>query len=112
MKEIIFISLLVLNPVFSIVLTISNFLKIRTDKRKTYLNRITDRINEIETYTKGKANTKFGIFNTHTKQFEFDICEDTPMLAEARLFCLIGEKAMDSKYIALAMKIEQPLHRA
>lgn len=106
MKEIICISLLVLNPVFSIVLTISNFLKIRTDKRKTYLNRITDRINEIETYTKGKTNTKFGIFNTHTKQFEFDICEDTPMLAEARLFYLIGEKAMDSKYIALATRKE------
>lgn len=86
------------------MLMISNLLKIRADKHRIYLNRIADRINEIETYTKGKANIKFGIFNTHTKQFEFNICEDTPMLAEARLFYLIGEKAMDSKYIALAMR--------
>ena len=104
MKEIICISLLALYNVTFIMLMISNLLKIRADKHRIYLNRIADRINEIEDYTRGKANTKFGIFNTHTKQFEFDICEDTPMLAEARLFYLIGKKAMDSKYIALAMR--------
>lgn len=104
MKEIIFISLLILNLVFSILVTIINSLKIRSYNRYKYYNRITERIRRIETYTKGKNNIKFGIFNTHTKQFEFDICEDTPMLAEARLFYLIGEKAMDSKYIALAMR--------
>ena len=36
---------------------------------------------------------KYGIYNTAAKCFHFDICEDTPMLAEARLFQKIGDDA-------------------
>lgn len=41
----------------------------------------------------GKSNTKYGIFNTVQKKFQFGICEDTPMLAVARLHQKIGDDA-------------------
>lgn len=44
-------------------------------------------------YQKGKDGVKYGIYNSVTKKFQFNICEDTPMLAEARLFQLIGDDA-------------------
>ena len=34
-----------------------------------------------------------GVYNTKAKQFQFDICEDTPMLAKARLYQKIGRDA-------------------
>lgn len=34
----------------------------------------------------GKPGTKYGIYNKQAKKFQFGICEDTPMLAEARLW--------------------------
>lgn len=46
-----------------------------------------------ETYQRGIPGVKWGIWNCHQKCFQFDICEDTPMLAEARLFQKIGDDA-------------------
>lgn len=44
-------------------------------------------------YYFGKQGHKYGIYNTCRKCFQFGICEDTPMLAEARLFQKIGDNA-------------------
>lgn len=44
-------------------------------------------------YMHGRPGAKYGIYNTVTKRFQFDIREDTPMLAEARLFQKIGDDA-------------------
>lgn len=46
-----------------------------------------------DTYYLGVPGKKFGIYNTVTKCFQFGICEDTPMLAKARLFEKIGDDA-------------------
>lgn len=46
-----------------------------------------------EEYYHGKPGAKYGIWNTVKKQFQFGICEDTPALAEARLFQKIGNDA-------------------
>lgn len=45
------------------------------------------------TYYMGNGHSKWGIWNKVQKQFQFGIYEDTPMLAEARLFQKIGEDA-------------------
>ena len=45
------------------------------------------------TYYQGNGHSKYGIWNKSRKEFQFGICEDTPMLAEARLFQKIGEDA-------------------
>ena len=45
------------------------------------------------TYYMGNGHSKYGIWNKQKKEFQFGICEDTPMLAEARLFQKIGEDA-------------------
>lgn len=44
-------------------------------------------------YYRGRKGKKFGIWNSVKKEFQFGICEDSPMLAEARLFYLIGDDA-------------------
>ena len=44
-------------------------------------------------YMHGKSNTKYGMYNTVSKSFQFGISEDTPMLAVARLHQKIGEDA-------------------
>ena len=44
-------------------------------------------------YYRGQRNVKYGIWNGAQKRFQFGICEDTPMLAEARLFQKIGDDA-------------------
>ena len=46
-----------------------------------------------ETYQRGVPGAKWGIWNCSRKEFQFDICEDTPMLAVARLFQKIGDDA-------------------
>jgi len=46
-----------------------------------------------ETYYRGAPGKKYGIWNTVAKCFQFGICEDTPMLAEARLHQKIGDDA-------------------
>lgn len=45
------------------------------------------------TYYHGLPSTKWGIWNCTQKCFQFDICEDTPMLAMARLYQKIGDDA-------------------
>lgn len=52
------------------------------------------------TYYKGVKGEKYGIYNTVAKKFQFGICEDTPMLAEARLFQLLGEDAKKWRFEA------------
>lgn len=46
-----------------------------------------------ETYQRGIPGVKWGIWNNYEKCFQFGISEDTPMLAEARLFQKIGDDA-------------------
>ena len=46
-----------------------------------------------DTYYLGVPGVKYGIWNTVRKCWQFGICEDTPMLAEARLFQKIGDDA-------------------
>ena len=50
------------------------------------------------TYYMGNGHSKWGIWNKVQKQFQFGIYEDTPMLAEARLFQKIGEDAKKSRF--------------
>lgn len=45
------------------------------------------------TYYQGSPGKKYGVWNNQRKEFQFGICEDTPMLAEARLFQKIGDDA-------------------
>ncbi len=45
------------------------------------------------TYYQGVSGQKYGIWNTQRKCWQFGICEDTPMLAMARLFQKIGDDA-------------------
>ena len=49
--------------------------------------------NDRITWQRGKPGKKYGIWNNMTKRFQFGICEDTPMLAQARLFQKIGDDA-------------------
>lgn len=51
-----------------------------------------------ETYQRGLPGAKWGIWNCSRKEFQFDICEDTPMLAVARLFQKIGEDARQWRF--------------
>ena len=46
-----------------------------------------------ETYQRGLPGVKWGIWNCQRKCFQFSISEDTPMLAEARLYQKIGDDA-------------------
>lgn len=64
-----------------------------------------------ETYQRGVPGAKWGIWNCSQKEFQFDICEDTPMLAVARLYQKIGDDAkkwrfeprqLPGKYIAFS----------
>ena len=53
---------------------------------------------KASTYYMGNGHSKWGIWNKVQKEFQFGICEDTPMLAEARLFQKIGEDAKKWKF--------------
>ena len=55
-------------------------------------------------YIHGISDRKWGIWNKERKQFQFDIREDTPMLAEARLFQIIGEDARKWKFEPKVLK--------
>lgn len=44
-------------------------------------------------YMHGIRGEQFGIWNAQRKCWQFGICENTPMLAEARLFQKIGDDA-------------------
>lgn len=49
-------------------------------------------------YMHGIPGAKWGIWNTLKREWQFEICEDTPMLAQARLFQKIGEDARKSRF--------------
>lgn len=51
-------------------------------------------------YHRGIPGARWGIWNRERKMFQFGISEDTPMLAEARLFQLIGDDARKWKFEA------------
>lgn len=51
-----------------------------------------------EEHQHGKPGVKYGIWNTVKKKWQFDICEETPMLAEARLFQKIGDDARKHRF--------------
>ena len=51
-------------------------------------------------YYRGKPNTKYGIWNNVSKQFQFNISEDTPFLAIARLYQRIGDDAKKARFEA------------
>lgn len=46
-----------------------------------------------DVFYRGTPGVKYGIWNASRKCWQFGICEDTPMLAEARLFQKIGDDA-------------------
>lgn len=48
---------------------------------------------EKEIYRQGIPGKKYGIWNAVKGGWEHDVCEDTPMLANARLYQKIGDKA-------------------
>ena len=60
-----------------------------------------------ETYYHG-AGMKWGIYNTVAKEFQFGICEDSPMLAEARLFFKIGDSARKYRFEARSLPKKKP----
>lgn len=41
----------------------------------------------------GTPGVKYGIYNANKQCYQFDIAEDTPMLAQARLYQKIGDDA-------------------
>lgn len=51
-------------------------------------------------YGRGKTGRKYGIWNNCTKEFQFGIKEDSPMLAEARLVYKIGDDARKWRFEA------------
>ena len=51
-----------------------------------------------ETYYRGIPGKKWGIWNQVKKEFQFDISEDTPMLAQARLYQKIGDDARKYRF--------------
>lgn len=51
-----------------------------------------------EIYHRGVPGKKWGIWNTMKKTWQFGICEDTPMLAEARLYQRIGDDARKYRF--------------
>lgn len=51
-------------------------------------------------YMKGRKDTKYGIWNSKAKEWQFNICEDTPMLAIARLHQIIGDDAKKYRFEA------------
>lgn len=46
----------------------------------------------------GIPGRKWGIWNSAKREFQFEICEDTPMLAQARLFSKIGNDARKYRF--------------
>ena len=49
-------------------------------------------------YYHGEPGKKYGIYNASAKCFQFGVSEDTPMLAEARLYQKIGDDAKKHKF--------------
>ena len=56
--------------------------------------------NDRDLYYRGKPGKKFGIWSDMKKEFQFGICEDSPMLAYARLYYKIGDDARKWRFSA------------
>ena len=54
----------------------------------------------------GARGQKYGIWNSVSKEWQFGICEDTPMLAQARLFQHIGDDARKWRFQARVLPEE------
>lgn len=50
------------------------------------------------TYYQGVPGKKYGIWDSVDNCWKHDVCEDTPMLAVARLYQKIGAGAKSSRY--------------
>ena len=48
---------------------------------------------KTKTYFRGDGQSKWGVWNNMRKEFQFGICEDTPLLAERKLRQKIGNDA-------------------
>lgn len=59
-----------------------------------------------ERYMYGVRGEQYGIWNTVKKCWQFGICEDTPMLAEARLFQRIGDDARKWRFEVRVLPVE------
>lgn len=59
-----------------------------------------------ESYMYGVRGEQYGIWNAVRKCWQFGICEDTPMLAEARLFQKIGDGARKWRFEVRALPKE------
>ena len=55
---------------------------------------------KTRTYYHGDGTNKWGIFNTVTKCFQFGISEDSPYMAEKKLFQKIGNDARKWRFEA------------
>lgn len=64
-----------------------------------------------ETYYHGRPGLKWGIWNAQRKQWQFGISEDTPMLAEARLFQRIGDNARKWRFEPRPLPAKQCLEK-
>lgn len=58
-------------------------------------------------YQRGMQGKTYGIFDRVKKEFCFGICEETPMLAEARLFQKIGDNARRYRYEVREVKLQK-----
>lgn len=47
-------------------------------------------------YFQGEQGAKYGIWDTKERSWKHDICEDTPMIAMARLYQHLGSSAKRS----------------
>jgi len=64
-----------------------------------------------DNYYRGIPGKKYGIWDRAANCWRFDVCEDTPMLAAARLFQKIGAGAKNSRFEPrmLPDKMAQPV---
>lgn len=60
------------------------------------------------TYYRGVHGKKYGIWDCAEKEFKFGICEDTPMLAQARLYQLLGANAKNRRFEPRMLPNTQP----
>lgn len=60
-------------------------------------------------YHKGEPGAKYGIWNAARSCWQFGICEDTPMLAKARLYQKIGFDAKKSIFEPKRLNQKQQL---
>lgn len=60
------------------------------------------------TYYRGVPGKKYGIWDCNQKEFKFGICEDTPMLAQARLYQQLGAVAKNKRFEARMLPTERP----